>query len=337
MNTLSHWLYKHQVAGFLLLVFIISWTNWLLGYILFPDDELLQAMFFKVGIFAPALVSIFISGQINRNKAGVSSTLKKWGTFCMIWLAAWFHIVIYAHVTSNLPIDQKLVMVSAVISTLPAFIASSVFSRNEGVKKLLVSIVRLKGNPFWFLFALLIIPITMYLGYLLSIALGNELPSINQSFQEFSSLQPIAVIMLIFVNEFLQAGGLPEEVGWRGFVLPRMQTRFSPLIASILLGFFWALWHGPLLIGMFQDAGLWRMLLRILMIGISFTWIYNRTGGSLLAVMLLHASWNTTLVFLPRTDIFLVLMTLLLTAAVLGDKMWKKLPADSDVLLPSDS
>ncbi len=336
MNTLSQWIHKHQVAGFFLLVLIISWTSWILGYILFPDDELSQALFFKVGVFAPALVSIFISSLINHKKVGVSSLLKRWGTFCIIWLAAWLHIVIYAHVTSNLPIDQKLVMISAAISTLPAFVASGVFSRNEGVRKLLVSIVRLKGNPFWLLFALLIIPVTMYLGYLLSIFLGIKLPSISQSFQEFNKLQPIAVIMLIFVNEFLQAGGLPEEVGWRGFVLPRMQTRFSPLIASILLGLFWALWHGPLLIGMFQDAGLWRMILRILMIGISFTWLYNRTGGSLLAVMVLHASWNTTLIFLPRTDIFLLLMTVLLVIAVVVDKMWKKLPADSDVLFPSD-
>jgi hypothetical protein len=65
------------------------------------------------------------------------------------------------------------------------------------------------------------------------------------------------------------------------------------------------------------------------MIGIAFTWLYNRTGGSLLAVMLLHASWNTTLAFLPRTDTCLFLMLALLTAAVVADRMWEKLPTDS--------
>jgi membrane protease YdiL (CAAX protease family) len=71
------------------------------------------------------------------------------------------------------------------------------------------------------------------------------------------------------------------------------------------------------------------MVLRILMIGIAFTWLYNRTRGSLLAVLLLHASWNTALAFLPRTDAFLFLMAALLVVLVSADRMWEKLSTDS--------
>jgi membrane protease YdiL (CAAX protease family) len=319
------WLRKHQVAGFFILTFFISWASWILGFVLFPEDELLQALFFKVGVFAPAVVAILISRLINR-RLGRVRTLTRQVIFGLFWLVAWLHIVLYAHVTSALIVNAKLIVVGGIIATLPAIVISSAFSRNEGVQKLLASITRPRGNPLWYLFAILIIPVTMALGGVASLALGNSLPSPDQSIQGSAGL---GIIVLIFLNELLQAGGLPEEAGWRGFALPRLQVRLSPLTASIILGPIWALWHGPLLIGMLQEAGPWRLLLRILMIGVAFTWLYNRTGGSLIAVMLLHASWNTALAFLPSTDTFLFLMLALLTAAVVADRMWEKLPADS--------
>jgi membrane protease YdiL (CAAX protease family) len=319
------WLRKHQVAGFFLLTFAISWVSWVLGFVIFPGDELLQAPFFKVGIFAPAMVAILISSLINRGTSRARKITRR-VIFGVLWLAAWLHMVLYAHVTSDQIVNAKLVVVAGIIAVLPAFVMSNVFSSNESVRKLLASIIRPRGSPLWYLFAILIIPVAMALGVFVSLGLGKSLPSPDQSIQVPADL---SIIALIFLNEILQAGGLPEEAGWRGFALPRLQTRLSPLTASIILGPIWALWHGPLLIGMLQEAGPWGLLLRILMIGIAFTWLYNRTGGSLLAVMLLHASWNTTLAFLPRTDTFLFLMLALLTAAVVADRMWEKLPTDS--------
>lgn len=331
MDMTFRWLRKHQVGGFFLLTFAVSWASWVLGSVLFPEDELLQAPFLKVGVFAPAVVGILMSSLTNR-KLGKARAPTRWAVFATSWLVAWFHIVLYAHVTSDLTVNAKLIVVGGIITTLPAFVISSAFSRNEGVQRLLASIIRPRGSPLWNLFAILIIPVTMALGAVIGLALGNSLPAPNQSFQSAAGLQILGVIVLVFLNELLQAGGLPEEAGWRGYTLPRLQTRFSPLTASIILGPIWALWHGPLLIGMLQEAGPWRMLLRILMIGVAFTWLYNRTSGSLLAVVLLHASWNTALAFLPSTDVFLFLMAGLLIVAVVTDRMWEKLSTDSATL-----
>ena len=325
MNIKFQWLQKHQVVGFFLLTFFISWATWILGFVLFPEDELLQAPFFKVGIYAPTMVAIFISSLVN-HKNGRGKAIIRWLIFGVFWLAAWFHIVLYAHVTSEMIINTKLILVGGITAALPAIVIACAFSSNEGVQRLLTSIIRPRGNPFWYLFAILIIPVIMALGSVTSLALGNSLSSTDQSIQDPLTL---GVILLIFLNELVQAGGLPEEAGWRGFALPRLQSRFSPLTSSVILGSIWALWHGPMLIGMIQDAGPWRVFLRILMIGVAFTWLYNRTGGSLLAVMLLHASWNTTLSFLPRTDPFYYLMMLLITAAIVTDRMWEKLPTDT--------
>ncbi len=90
-----------------------------------------------------------------------------------------------------------------------------------------------------------------------------------------------------------------EEIGWRGYVLPRLQARFSALVSSLILGVVWGLWHLP----RFWVAGdtesfVWAILHNIA-IAVLFTWVYSNTNGSLLMVTLLHAAINTAYVFLP--------------------------------------
>lgn len=78
-------------------------------------------------------------------------------------------------------------------------------------------------------------------------------------------------------------GGGLEEPGWRGFALPRLQRRFSPLAATAVLGLAWGVWHVPLYgpLGFVLPAFL----------AVYYTWLYNRTGSVLLCV-LLHGSFT---------------------------------------------
>jgi len=90
---------------------------------------------------------------------------------------------------------------------------------------------------------------------------------------------------------FLFRGGLGEEIGLRGFALTRLQTRHSPLKASLIIGFWWGLWHIPAWIG--RDAlSIAITWLAVLSFSIIFTWFYNNTQ-SLPIVMLLHAALNS--------------------------------------------
>ncbi len=102
----------------------------------------------------------------------------------------------------------------------------------------------------------------------------------------------IAYFVILFT-----AGPLQEEFGWRGYALPRLQTRFNTLTSSILLGFFWWLWHLPAVFipGKFMADNLpifLALMVVIMLTSVIFTWIYNQTNGSVLAALLLHTGMN---------------------------------------------
>ena len=120
----------------------------------------------------------------------------------------------------------------------------------------------------------------------------------------------LSVLLVEFVRILFLGGPLGEELGWRGFALPRLQQRLTALTSSVLLGLVWGLWHIPLYFvpgtGQFEllRAGTspafaiggfvgWTIGLSVL-----FTWLFNQTRGSLIVVILFHAAVNLA-AFLP--------------------------------------
>lgn len=77
--------------------------------------------------------------------------------------------------------------------------------------------------------------------------------------------------------------GAQEEPGWRGFALPRLQQRFTPVKATLVLGLIWGVWHIPL----YGPVG----FVVPLVLAFFYTWVFNRTGSALMAI-LLHASFT---------------------------------------------
>jgi membrane protease YdiL (CAAX protease family) len=112
---------------------------------------------------------------------------------------------------------------------------------------------------------------------------------------ESLALIPLAIA---FSTPF-QAG---EEIGWRGFALPRLADRFGLRTASVLLGVIWAVWHLP----QFYIAGadtyhqsfvVWAP--QVVAISIALAWLYAKSGGSLLLVMLMHSAINNSKDIVP--------------------------------------
>lgn len=106
-------------------------------------------------------------------------------------------------------------------------------------------------------------------------------------------LGPAAAYMLPVALVFTIPNAVGEEIGWRGFALPRLRASGGALAATLVLGVFWGLWHVPAWIGQGLSLGAGPMASRVLgIVATAFviTWIYYGSGGSLVPVVLYHAS-----------------------------------------------
>jgi len=106
-------------------------------------------------------------------------------------------------------------------------------------------------------------------------------------------------ILPFFIFDFLTNG---EEMGWRGYVLPRLQAKHSALISSLILGVIWAFWHFPRYLAPGNSSSFILLIIKVLADAVIYTWVYNNTKGSLLLTTILHAAGNTAGVFLPMAN-----------------------------------
>jgi membrane protease YdiL (CAAX protease family) len=113
---------------------------------------------------------------------------------------------------------------------------------------------------------------------------------------------PTSFVLGLLVAMFLDAGGLFEESGWRGFALPLLLRRHGPLSASVLLGLLWALWHAPVKFDLFLSYGLadgallfgvltLKFVLLSVIIGLFWAW----AGQTTLIAVAMHGLSNDSL------------------------------------------
>jgi membrane protease YdiL (CAAX protease family) len=116
--------------------------------------------------------------------------------------------------------------------------------------------------------------------------------------------QPL-MILPTFVAMFVVGGSVQEEFGWRGYALPRLLAVWNPLLASVILGLVWGLWHWPLF---FVDGASQSFMpfgvFVLLAVGFSvlFTLAYLRTERNLFSALLLHTVINTSLSLFPPIE-----------------------------------
>ncbi|HFK1767098.1 CAAX protease [Bacillus wiedmannii] len=179
---------------------------------------------------------------------------------------------------------------------LAAYIMIRALEGKESWKKVRKSIISIKVGLKWYLFTLIVIPAAMFLGMVI---LNGGIPTFHDLTSKFFVTYLISLVAIFFLG-----GPLPEEIGWRGFALPRLQSKFGPLKATLLLSVLWAFWHLPHFLTVAQRGGpgsdlsilyihLPIFILLCLPISIILTWVYNSHRGNLFIVMLVHASVNT--------------------------------------------
>jgi len=179
----------------------------------------------------------------------------------------------------------------------PAIIALALTAAREGRPALRALWERLliwRVGVFWYLFSFLSTAVVALTAIGLHVLLGGEAGVFNDPAQLYLVIPVFLYVLFTSV--------LGEEIGWRGYALPRLQARFGALGASLILGLVWGIWHLPLFLmaGNFhQYIPVSAFLLQTTGFSVLYTWIWNKTRGSLLMPHLFHAASNTTLGVLP--------------------------------------
>jgi membrane protease YdiL (CAAX protease family) len=328
---MTKWVRGHPIEAFFLLAIALSFG------LLFPAlplvsregtlDQILGYYLARLGVYSPVLAGMLVARILRPDRPRVTLG-RRFSRFLPIWLIA---VVINTAsirlTTPEIPLIG-LIVLSLPVALLPALVISSAFSGSDGVKNLLATLIRPKGSIVYYLIALLTFPLIHIVGAGITNVMEGEawLPGVSQG-------ADLALTLVVtFLSVLLFSGGINEESGWRGFAQNRLQARYSPLVANLLLCFLMVIWHIPNDIVQYRDGG--YLMVRILLypfITILFGWVYNRTGGSILAPALFHASMNSMnplMGIMPITTAGNILLVGITRVAIVADRMWRRLPAD---------
>jgi len=319
---------RHPLVAFVLLAYAISWTAWC--FMVRIDLGVFNG-FGLIGAMGPALAAMIISALLNPEPSGVSAE-KRWRLFGILSICAlsvlsmrrlWLTTeltTVTGRVVSNQVYPSIVVFFLDILAAVTAaFVLSGIHSPWQGVCDLLHSLNLRRSRPgwYWFLIAVGLYPIIILLGNGISAGFGLPEPALKAT--GVWHLLAMDVILLFFVTLF--GGGGLEEPGWRGFALPLLQNRYSPLRSSLILAVIWAFWHWPMFwFGIYGGGplGVFFFLLGCIPISFLFTAVFHWTKSNLPVLILLHSSINITPIFLPASTLASGLWLLLM----LGVAFW---------------
>ena len=191
------------------------------------------------------------------------------------------------------PYVQLLSIFYAVGPALAAVIVARTADGKRGVQNLLKGLLRWRVGLVWYIVAVLG-SLTLFIAAQGITKLLGFSDTVVTPQVDLSLYMVISLVVNFFAN-------ICEEIGWRGFALPRLQKRHNAFVATLIVGTLWAFWHLPtvFLLGnpMAEYPFLWFII--ILTNAFIYTWIYNSTKGSILLVALFHGALNMWGAFIP--------------------------------------
>jgi CAAX protease family protein len=218
--------------------------------------------------------------------------------FVLTYVITWAIESPLVFLTDSVTATQGLVLVilASNVPSAVAIVLTAVVLGRGALRKLLGRLLIWRVSLFWYLVVFLG-PVALTGGVvLLNTLMGGPALSLGMT---------LVGAAIFFAFSVVPGSALGEEIGWRGYVLPRLQSRMSALSASLLIAPIWALWHLPLWLT--GEPGrtptlYTGFLVSAFALSIISTWVYNSTGGSLLMVVLAHATVNLPLT-LVRDDL----------------------------------
>jgi len=225
---------------------------------------------------------------MNKNKAILEGLLFSAITLCLSYLVFWGPIALFKVPAISFVSNVRgpiwaiiLFFMGGFVPSAVAIILTRIREGTEGLRSLLKRCLHFRLGLRWYL----AIGIVVFLGsagqLLIHSILGNSF-NFSLYITQLPSFIPLIII-----------GPISEELGWRGYLLKKLQFKWNALLSSVLIGIVWALWHLPL----FLIIGTSQHELHLPFIGffvgtvavsIIYTWINNNTNNSIWAAILLH-------------------------------------------------
>lgn len=172
----------------------------------------------------------------------------------------------------------------------PLLAAGIVTWRTEGKAGLVTlgrRVLRWRVHPVWWVVALS--PLVIGLVAALLLQWISDAPITVAALGEVNFLPPLGLGALAL---WLLTFGIGEEIGWRGYALPRLQNGRSAFAATVLLTMGWALWHLPQFFYLFEPAIAIGWAIGLFAGALVFTWLFNSSGGSVLLLAVWHGCFN---------------------------------------------
>jgi membrane protease YdiL (CAAX protease family) len=216
----------------------------------------------------------------------------------------WLPQALNSRGVTSIQVPGYLTLLAGYGPALAAIIVAVLAYGRQGLRELFSRLVRWRVGIQWYLIALFLPALITLLAITLNNLTGGATPDFSAAGFPFGPVetplwQKILILLLVFTLGF---DGLGEELGWRGFALPKLLERYSPLVSSLILGSLWAVWHFPYALseGSFlSDVPLHWFFINLLAVSTVYTWIFINTNGSLLLALLFHAAGNVTSNLLP--------------------------------------
>jgi membrane protease YdiL (CAAX protease family) len=287
---MKQWIARHDTAVFLILTYGISWPLWLVSGALSrttvraPDLHWLVA---QIGVFAPAYAGMAVGACVEPGGVRRASRLLGFVYAPAVALGFWIATRGFASFTA---VDTASTwgMNALAVWILVCFSAG----RNR--------LVSWPGSPapraqtvLWSASCLIATAALFLVAW--AMTGGPAGGASNVPAMPVRPLTPFGLVAAFAVN-LAYGGSLGEEPGWRGAWLPRLLRRHPPVAASVIISFWWALWHAPIDLSQgFGLPGIGGLIVRqiwTLPVTIIFTWVTLRAGGSLLPPMILHTTIN---------------------------------------------
>ena len=210
-------------------------------------------------------------------------------TFAVTWTC---FITVAVAILAEKPLGYTLVLVGAYAPSCVALSLTAWRERQQGVRAILRHVIQWQEAARWYLFAVFyIVAIKLTVALILRASTGT--------WARFGTTPWYVIPLAIALSTPFQAG---EEIGWRGYALPRLSGRVGLRWASILLGLIWAVWHLPQFFIRANDTHSQPFLIfafQVVAISVTLAWLWHGTSKSLLLPMLLHAAVNNSKDIVP--------------------------------------